>query len=111
MPPHPTVFIKKIYYELHGLYRTDLSISADFDLLLRYMYINKVQSKYFSNVSVVMSLGGISTKSWKSKIVLNKEIIKSFQINNIKYKYYKLLLKYFFRISEFIIPGRRSNES
>ncbi len=111
MPPHPTVFIKKIYYELHGLYRTDLSISADFELLLRYMYIKKIKSKYFSCISVVMSLGGVSNKNWKSKVKLNEEIIKSFKINNIKVNYFKLFIKYLFRITEFILPSVRANEN
>jgi hypothetical protein len=111
MPPHPTVFIKKIYYELHGLYRTDLSISADFELLLRYMYINKINSKYFPCISVVMSLGGISNKNWKSKVKLNEELIKAFKINNIKVNYFKLFIKYLFRITEFILPSVRANEN
>jgi hypothetical protein len=110
MPPHPTVFIKKKHYDNNELYRTDFSISADFELLLRYMYIKKIESKYFPCITVVMSLGGISTKNWKNKIKLNEEIIKAFKYNNIKANYFKLFIKYIIRITEFILPSFRAYE-
>ncbi len=38
MPAHPTFFVKRKVYEKYGVFRTDLKIAADFDILSRFLY-------------------------------------------------------------------------
>ncbi len=42
MPAHPTFFVKKDIYEKYGVFITDLKIDADFYILIRFMFINKI---------------------------------------------------------------------
>src|SRR6476469_2378663 len=46
MPPHPTFYAKKEMFKKFGVYNTDLKCSADYDLLLRFMYVHRIHVHY-----------------------------------------------------------------
>jgi len=102
MPPHPTFFVKKILFEQFGYYKTDYSIAADYELIIRFLYTNKVTYKYLPLDMIKMRIGGRSTKSIYSNYVLNKEIIKGCRENGIYTNMFILSLKYFFKVFELI---------
>lgn len=82
-PAHPTFYAKRALFEKYGYYRTDLKIAGDFDLMLRFMVINRITYKYVNDLWVKMRVGGISTSGLKSMINLNREILKSCRDNDI----------------------------
>lgn len=94
MPAHPTFFVKKNIYEKYGLFRTDLKIAADFDILARFLYTNKISYHYMKEVIIKMRVGGVSTSGFKSKILLNKETLQVCKDNGIKTNILKILSKY-----------------
>ena len=94
MPAHPTFFVKREMYEKYGLFKTDYQIAADYELLVRFFYKNKVSYSYIPKVLVRMRTGGISTKSIKSNWILNREIIRACKENGIKSNMLKVLSKY-----------------
>ena len=77
MPAHPTFFVKKKKYEQYGLYKTDYRISADYELVARFMVKNRISYSYIPRVLVKMRTGGASTKNLKSSWILNKEILRA----------------------------------
>lgn len=93
MPAHPTFFVKKEIYDKHGVFRTNLKIAADFDLLARFLYTYKISYSYMQEVSVKMRLGGVST-SFGSIWTNNIEQLKVCKDNNIKTNIFKILSKY-----------------
>lgn len=94
MPPHPTFFVKRCVYEKYGYFKTDYIIAADFELLVRFLAVNKVSFTYLPKVFVKMRVGGISTRNLKSNIILNKEIIRACIENGIKTNIVKVMSKY-----------------
>jgi glycosyltransferase involved in cell wall biosynthesis len=82
-PAHPSFYAKRSLFYEHGNYCTDLEISGDFDLLLRFMHIHKIKTSYVKDVWVKMRLGGISTSGLASIIKQNKEIVISCQRNDL----------------------------
>ena len=102
MPPHPSFFCKKNVYEKLGLYKIDYKIAADFELLIRYLYIHKIKIIYIPLNTTKMKTGGISTSGFKSIFVLNKEILRACKSNGLYTNYFMLYLKYFKKILEFI---------
>jgi glycosyltransferase involved in cell wall biosynthesis len=94
MPAHPTFFVKREVYEKYGLFRTDLKISADFDILVRFLYTHKITYRYLQEVLVKMRVGGVSTGGFRSKLLLNREVLQVCADNNIKTNLFKILLKY-----------------
>ncbi|MFM9908865.1 MAG: glycosyltransferase family 2 protein [Chitinophagaceae bacterium] len=101
MPAHTTFFCYKKYFDLHGYYRTDMNIAADFDLLLRFLKTNQLTSYYLKEMMVKMNLGGKSTNGINSTITINKEIKKILSEHKIASSYLHLYLRYFIKVQEF----------
>lgn len=100
MPAHPTFFVKRIFYEKYGLFKTDYRIAADFELLARMLGNRKISYSYIPTIIVKMRTGGLSTKSLKSKWIINKEILRACVENEIRTNYLKIYSKYFTKISQ-----------
>ena len=93
MPAHPTFFVKKEIYEKYGVFRTDLKVAADFDMLIRFLYTHKISYSYMQDVLVKMRIGGVST-SFSSIWINNIEQLQVCHDNNINTNIFKILLKY-----------------
>jgi len=102
MPAHPSFYAKRELFEKFGCYKTDYQIAADFELLLRFMYVNKIKTRYLNHPIVSMRTGGVSTKNLYSNYLLNKEIKRACTVNGLKTNYIKIYSKYFKKILEFI---------
>lgn len=101
MPPHPSFYCKKELFNKFGAYNITFKIAGDFELLLRYILINKIKFKYLQIQMVDMKIGGLSTSGIRSNIVINKEIVKAFKLNSIKTNYFYLLFRYFYKLKQF----------
>jgi len=106
-PAHPTCFIKKECYTRFGNFKTDYQISADFELLARFLWKHKISFAYLPKILVKMRTGGVSTKGFKSTCILNLEILRACRENGIKTNYLKIYSKYLFKILQLIQrPGK-----
>ena len=90
MPAHPACFIKKKVYDKYGLYKTDYAIAADYELLVRFYAKHMVSYSYLPKVIVKMRKGGLSTKNFKSNLILNREIVRACKENRIERIYQSL---------------------
>lgn len=102
MPAHPTFFTYKENFEKYGYYQYDYHIAADYELLIRHLYTNKVPAKYVPVDFMKMRTGGRSTNGWKANILLNKEIVRACKENGIWTCMPLLFLKYFIKVFELI---------
>lgn len=83
-PAHPTFYAKRKYFEKYGGFDTTFDVSADFELMLRFIERYKIKSLYMNRYFVKMRLGGESTGSLRKIIIGNKNIINAFKKNGIK---------------------------
>lgn len=102
MPAHPTFYCRKSCYDKYGLYKTDFKIAADFDLLLRFIYVHHISLKYLPFDMVTMRVGGASTNGLKSHVCIMKEHLRSFKENGLKSNFFLLSLRYFYKLTEYI---------
>jgi glycosyltransferase involved in cell wall biosynthesis len=93
MPPHPTFFVKKEVYQRLGGFDTRLKSAADYELLLRFLYINKVPTSYLPRVLVHMRSGGMSNRSFRNRLKAHLEDYRAWSFNGIKPKWYTIVLK------------------
>ncbi len=93
MPPHPTLFLKKEVYEKHGYFNLDLKSAADYELMLRFLYKERIKPVYLPKIIVKMRQGGISNQSLKHRIKANKEDRKAWKINGLKMPFFLPILK------------------
>lgn len=101
MPAHPSFYVRRKYFEMLGYYKEDYKIAADYELLIRFLFVNKLRFRYLEMPFVSMRPGGISTKSLKSTFVLNNEIIRACRDNGIKTNLIYVYSKYLIKIFEF----------
>lgn len=94
MPAHPTFFVKRWIYEKYGVFRTDLKIGADFDILARFLYTHKISHSYMKEVFVKMRTGGVSTGGLKATWQIAKEQLQVCRDNGIDTNIFKILSKY-----------------
>ena len=104
MPPHPSVYIRRELFEKYGLYKLGYDIAADYELLIRYLRMAKLNARYLNECLVRMRMGGKSTRGWKSFKTLNKEIVRANLENGYFCCFPMMLPKYLFKIFEFILP-------
>lgn len=83
MPAHPTFFVKKSLYEKVGPYSLDYQISADYEMLIRLLWVEKATYTYLPKPVVRMRYGGASTSGLDRNWLLNKEIVKACKANGI----------------------------
>lgn len=105
MPAHPTFFVRRKYYQQFGLFKTDYVIAADYELLIRFLYVNKLRYQYLPVTMVTMRKGGVSSRNIKSNIILNQEIIRGCRENGISTNKAKVYSKYFVKLFE-LMPWR-----
>lgn len=101
MPAHPTFFVRRCVYEKYGLFRTDLKIAADFDILARFLYTHKISYSYMKEVLVKMRLGGVST-SLSSIWINNIEQLRICRQNSIDTNIFKIISKYPSKLMGFV---------
>ena len=104
MPPHPSVYIRRECFERLGDYALDYRIAADYALLVRFLRKARLNCRYVPMCFVDMRVGGMSTKNWRSNLLLNQEIVRG----NREAGYFcclpMLLPKYAFKVWEFVLP-------
>lgn len=102
MPAHPSFFTYKRNFERYGYYKNDYYIASDFELLMRFIYTHDLKVKYLPVDFLKMRLGGRSTESWRSTVIINREIVRACQENGVFTCVPMLLLRYLSKIGEFL---------
>jgi hypothetical protein len=82
------------------LFKTDYKISADYELLIRFLAVNKLNCQYLPLQMVKMRKGGVSSRGIRSNYILNEEIIRACRENGISTNRAMVYSKYFFKFFE-----------
>lgn len=115
-PPHPTFFVKKAIYEKYGNFDLQFEYAADFDLLIRFLYVHAISFSYIPLPMVKMRLGGVSTGSFRRIIEINKEDLRAYKKYGIRTNVLLFHIKYLFKIFQVkniasLIKSSRSSKS
>lgn len=81
-PAHPTFYVRREVYEKYGLFDTSFEVSADFELMLRFIEKKRIKTRYVDSYSVRMRVGGESS-GIRNIIKGNKNILRAFKKNGI----------------------------
>lgn len=83
-PPHPTFFVKRDMYQRFGLFDTEMNISADYEIMLRFLERYKLKSGYIPKVLVKMRDGGASNRSLKQILKANIQCCQAWKKNGFR---------------------------
>jgi glycosyltransferase len=81
MPPHLGTYIRKRAYDRFGLFNMELKVSADYELMFRFLYKHKLSARYVPKVLVRFRLGGVSNRSFAHVWRANVEVYKAWKLN------------------------------
>ncbi|HMN05721.1 MAG TPA: glycosyltransferase family 2 protein [Flavobacteriales bacterium] len=81
MPPHLGTYIRRGAYQRYGLFNTALRVSADYELMFRFLYKHHLKARYVPKVLVRFRLGGMSNRSLRHIWRANVEVYRAWQLN------------------------------
>lgn len=91
-PAHPTLYCKRHVFDKLNGFNLNYKIASDIDFMIRALCIEKFKIQYLNKVFVRMRLGGISTNSIISHLVITREVRNSFRNNNLSFNLIKYLI-------------------
>lgn len=83
MPAHPSFYCRRSVYEKYGTFDTSFKIGADFENLLRLVFIGRINMKYIPLDCVTMRIGGVSTQGLDSHRQILADHMKAYKKNGI----------------------------
>lgn len=94
VPLHTTVYLKRELFEKYGYYNLDYKIASDTELLLRYLFQQKIETTYLNIYFVKMRMGGLSTnyKRFFEVLIEDFKIYKNLGLPAYKIVFLKKLL-------------------
>lgn len=93
MPPHPTFYCKRFIFSDLGCYDPGFGTAADYELMLRFMYGNKLSVFYLNKVMVKMNTGGASNETLNSRIKAWKFDFKAMGKNGVIFPHMCVIFK------------------
>jgi len=102
MPAHPSFYCKRDVYTRYGAFNTKYKIGADFESLLRYIFVNRIKTKYIKRDFVTMRTGGASTNGIGSRWQIMQDHLKALKDNGIYSNTLLLCLRYPYKVYELL---------
>lgn len=83
-PAHPTFYARRACYDKYGGFNTSYAVSADFELMLRFIAVAELRSLYVERYFIKMRMGGESNGSLRNIIRGNRNILRAMRENGLK---------------------------
>lgn len=101
MPPHPTFFVRRECYSRFGLFDLSFTSSADYELMLRFLFKNHCSSGYLNRILVRMREGGQSNENIFNRLLANQEDRRAWKKNGLSPRFYTLSMKPLRKIGQY----------
>ena len=101
MPPHPTLYCRRKLFDELGAYSLNYGSAADYELMLRFIHINKASVLYINKVLVKMIIGGVSNKNLSNRVKALRFDLMAMRKNDILFPVMTLLFKPLRKIVQF----------
>lgn len=100
MPAHPSFYCRRTVYTRFGLFDTDFRVAADFEQLLRLIYINRIHTRYVPMDFVTMRTGGASSSGLTSHKKIIRDHMLAYRKNGVRSNYFFEGLRYAWKLWE-----------
>lgn len=78
-PAHPSFYCRSSIYRKYGSFDTSFRVAADFEHLLRLIYINHIKTCYINTDFVTMRTGGASTNGLRSHLRILRDHYRAYR--------------------------------
>lgn len=103
MPAHPSFYCRRCVYQSLGAFDLQFKVAADFEQLLRLIYINRISTKYIPMDFVTMRTGGASTSGLQSHKAILRDHLRAYRKNGVRANIATESLRYAYRIIQAIL--------
>ena len=100
MPAHPSFYCKRHVYDKYGAFELKYKVAADFECLLRLIFIYRIKTKYLPIDFVTMRTGGASTSGMASHKKILHDHQLAFKRNGVYSNVFFELLRYVYKVWE-----------
>lgn len=100
MPAHPSFYCRRAVYTRYGLFDLDFKVAADFEQLLRLIYVNEIYTKYIPKDFVTMRTGGASTSGFESHKKILRDHLLAYKKNGVGSNLFFEGLRYVYKLCE-----------
>lgn len=116
MPAHPSFYCRKATYERFKLdgtripgfrgdpsrayFNTTYRIAADFECLLRMIFVGRIRTIYLHKECVIMRRGGASSSGLSSHRQINRDHRRAFRENGVYSNIFLISLRYAYKVME-----------
>lgn len=100
MPAHPSFYCRKAVYDRLGKFDLSYKIASDFELLLRFIYLHNIKTRYIRKNFVTMRIGGASTSGLKSHLQILKDHMGAYRKNKVYSNYLLEGCRYAYKVME-----------
>ena len=119
MPAHPSFYCRRAVYERFKLnaaaiegfkgnpdcayFNTTYRIAADFENLLRLIFVNRIDTRYIARDFVTMRTGGASSSGMQSHKVIIREHLRAYRENGVRSNVLLEAMRYPFKLAELVV--------
>lgn len=107
-PAHPSFYCRKALYDKYGTFDISFRVAADFEHMLRLLYVNKIKTRYMPMDFVTMRTGGASTGGIESHRHIILDHYRAYKKHGITMGYYMDFVRYPFKVAEIVISKIQS---
>ncbi|MCM1522577.1 MAG: glycosyltransferase [Muribaculaceae bacterium] len=100
MPAHPSFYCRREVYERHGMFDPDFHVAADFELMLRLIFLNHISYRYLPFDMVTMRTGGLSNSGFRSHRRILSDHFNAYRKNNVHSNFLFESVRYVSRLFE-----------
>lgn len=100
MPAHPSFYCRREVYMKYGGFDISYRVAADFENLLRLIFVNKIKTAYIPKDFVTMRTGGASSSGIQSHKQIMKDHLRALKENGIYSNIFLLSLRYVYKVYE-----------
>lgn len=99
-PPHPTFYAKKYIFDEYGRFDLNYKISADYEIMLRFLKKHGLKSCHIPEVLIRMRIGGKSNRNLWQIIKANVECYQAWKKNNLNISPFIMIRKPLSKIAQ-----------
>ena len=100
MPAHPSFYCRREVYEKYGTFDLSYKVAADFECLLRLIFLHRIRTMYLPLDFVTMRTGGASTQGFASHKQIMSDHQLAFKKNGVYSNVFMECLRYVYKMFE-----------
>ncbi|MBC7567328.1 MAG: glycosyltransferase [Pedobacter sp.] len=105
MPAHTALFLSRHLFSSYGYYSLKFGSCADYDLIIRFLYTNRVKTVFKNEVLISMRMGGMSNGSLLKVLRGIKYDYRILKSNQFRFCMALVLIKRLRKIRQLVVHG------